>query len=339
MENLTEDFPHFGTAAEGAPVTVLKLLDTGNAVLMNVVSGSPLWQSFENPTDTFLPGMKMDQKINLTSWKSVSDPAPGSFKFQLEQDESHYSIFEGSMTYHWKSGKMSTSSFDNNQIPSNVFNLLSNNTKQIPENVFRNGTKSYQNFTFPTVDSNSRLVMNHSGKVQYFSWSYVKSQWVSEWEEPKDACSIDKVCGPFGTCKENNNTSLCSCLPGYEPNSPDDHRQGCRRTSNTCDKRTDTFINMTMISMDDPTVRFFDSDKESGCVTECLNNCGCWAYSYSSQNKGGRQDPDPENKPGCWFWGSELYNVRGKGTHRISFHVSGSSNGAFFALQLVALIA
>ncbi|MFS7979052.1 putative non-specific serine/threonine protein kinase [Helianthus anomalus] len=62
MENLTEDFPHFGTAAEGAPVTVLKLLDTGNAVLMNVASGSPLWQSFENPTDTFLPGMKTLQE-------------------------------------------------------------------------------------------------------------------------------------------------------------------------------------------------------------------------------------------------------------------------------------
>ncbi|KAJ0743855.1 putative protein kinase RLK-Pelle-DLSV family [Helianthus annuus] len=145
MENLTEDFPHFGTAAEGAPVTVLKLLDTGNAVLMNVESGSTLWQSFEHPTDTFLPGMKMDKKINLTSWKSVTDPAPGSFKLiQLEQDEPRYSILEGSIKYHWKSGKMSTRSFDDNQISSNVFKLLSKATIQRVKNnnQFRNDNES-----------------------------------------------------------------------------------------------------------------------------------------------------------------------------------------------------
>ncbi|KAJ0513958.1 putative protein kinase RLK-Pelle-DLSV family [Helianthus annuus] len=254
------------TDTEGAPATVLKLLDTGNAVLMNVSSGSTLWQSFEHPTDTFLPGMKMDKKINLTSWKSVTDPAPGSFKLiQLEQDEPRYSILEGSIKYHWKSGKMSTRSFDDNQISSNVFNLLSNNTKQKQENVFHNGTESYQNLTSPTL-----------------------------------------------TADPNS-----SCLPGFEPNSPDDHTQGCRRISTICDKRTnDTFTNMTVISMDDPILPFFPSNNESGCITECLRNCECLAYSYISR----------EN-PGCWFWESELYNVRGKGTHTISFRVSESSKG------------
>ncbi|RDX61144.1 G-type lectin S-receptor-like serine/threonine-protein kinase, partial [Mucuna pruriens] len=42
--------------------TTVKLLDSGNLVLIGT---SCLWQSFQNPTDTFLPGMKMDAKFNV----------------------------------------------------------------------------------------------------------------------------------------------------------------------------------------------------------------------------------------------------------------------------------
>ncbi|KAJ0883913.1 putative protein kinase RLK-Pelle-DLSV family [Helianthus annuus] len=317
---------YFSTPIEGAPVTVLKLLDTGNAVLMNVASGSTLWQSFEHPTDTFLPGMKMDTNLKLTSWKSVTDPAPGSFEFQPESDETRYSILNGSATFLWKSRKMSTSNFDDNQSSSNVFKLLSKATIQRVKNnnQFRNGTISYE--TVPSYDLNSRLVMNYTGKVQYFSWSDVKRQWVSEWEEPKDDCSVYRVCGQFGVCKEND-SSLCSCLPGFEPISPDDHSKGCRRTSNICDKNIkETFINRTMISMDDTTVPFFESDNESACIKECLKNCYCLAYSYGSLNEGGTRNRKHVNTRGCWFWDTEPYNLNGEGTHNISFRISESSN-------------
>ncbi|KAH0969071.1 hypothetical protein GBA52_029072 [Prunus armeniaca] len=40
-----------------------------------------LWQSFQNPTDTFIPGMKMDNHMELTSWKDQDDPRIGDFTF------------------------------------------------------------------------------------------------------------------------------------------------------------------------------------------------------------------------------------------------------------------
>nr|GEV19574.1 G-type lectin S-receptor-like serine/threonine-protein kinase At4g03230 [Tanacetum cinerariifolium] len=67
---------------EGAPLRVLKLQDTGNAVLIDVASGTTLWQSFNAPTDTFLPGMMMAGDLKLTSWKNIDDPGSGSFEFQ-----------------------------------------------------------------------------------------------------------------------------------------------------------------------------------------------------------------------------------------------------------------
>ncbi|XP_076887713.1 G-type lectin S-receptor-like serine/threonine-protein kinase At4g03230 [Bidens hawaiensis] len=315
---------YFSTAAVGAPLTALKLLDTGNAILINVSSGRILWQSFETPTDMFIPGMIMGTNTTLTSWKSINDPGSGSFKFQLEPGTHRYSIMNGSMAYLWKSGKF-TDSFDENQMSSNAMNLLSNATTQRVTGNMSNGNLSY--YAISVVDLSSRLVMDHLGKLQYLCWSEATRQWDLEWEEPKDACSFYRVCGLFGMCTGNND-SLCTCLPGFEPISPDDYKHGCKRTTEICDKGTkDTFIKRPMISMDDTTVPIHNTDDESECIKECLGNCNCLAYSYSPRKEGGMWDSSRENKHGCWFWDTEPINLKGKGTHNISFRVSESKKG------------
>jgi hypothetical protein len=52
------------TNTSGGNDTYAKLLDTGNLILTNRASHI-LWQSFDRPTDTLLPGMKIKA---LTSW-------------------------------------------------------------------------------------------------------------------------------------------------------------------------------------------------------------------------------------------------------------------------------
>ncbi|KAI3803876.1 hypothetical protein L1987_32040 [Smallanthus sonchifolius] len=198
---------YFSTTTDGAPLTTLKLLDTGNVVLIDVASGSILWQSFETPTNTFLPGMIMGTNMSLTSWKGITDPGLGSFVFQQEEGATQYSIMNGSTKYLWKSGKMSTNSFSENQIFSKALNLLSNTTTQTQNIILpieRNGARSQNtrsSETYTVVDPFSRLVMDHLGKLQYLTWSKVNSQWVLEWEEPNDNCSSYRVCGPFGMCR------------------------------------------------------------------------------------------------------------------------------------------
>ncbi|KAK9065186.1 hypothetical protein SSX86_016569 [Deinandra increscens subsp. villosa] len=319
---VNKDETVFTTATDGAQLRMLKLLDTGNAVLINVPSGRILWQSFENPTDTFLPGMMMGTNITLISWKSITDPGSGSFEFQPDPGTNRFSILNGSATYLWKSGKMSTTSFDDNQILSEVFNLLSNTTTQKRNTILTNSTIVSE--TYWVIEPNSRLVMGHDGKIQYFSWSDAKSQWVLEWKEPKDACSVYKACGPFGMCNQSNELSpSCSCLRGFEL---DNKENGCKRASAICEGRTkDTFINISMASMDDTPLPIHKSDNESECIKVCLANCDCLAYSYSSQGQGDRRDISRENAQGCWLWNSEPYNLRAKGTHNISFRVSSST--------------
>lgn len=72
---------------------VVQLLDSGNLVLRDNVStssGSYLWQSFDYPSDTLLPDMKISWNINtgseryLTSWKSTDDPSTGNFSYKID---------------------------------------------------------------------------------------------------------------------------------------------------------------------------------------------------------------------------------------------------------------
>ena len=70
------------------------LLDTGNFVLHELNSDGTvkrdLWQSFDYPTDTLLPGMKLgfssEQAWSLKSWRSDVVPDTGSFTFGMNKD-------------------------------------------------------------------------------------------------------------------------------------------------------------------------------------------------------------------------------------------------------------
>lgn len=54
------------------------LSDNGNLLIVNS-NNKVLWQSFQHPTDTFLPEMKVFMDGILRSWTSESDPSPGRY--------------------------------------------------------------------------------------------------------------------------------------------------------------------------------------------------------------------------------------------------------------------
>ena len=75
--------------------------DDGNFVLRDSSNPSTIfWESFDHPTDTWLPGAKLGiDKITgkskqLISWKNSKDPALGMFSFGLDSDRSSQLILE-----------------------------------------------------------------------------------------------------------------------------------------------------------------------------------------------------------------------------------------------------
>ncbi|RVW68703.1 G-type lectin S-receptor-like serine/threonine-protein kinase [Vitis vinifera] len=89
--------------------TSATLLDSGNLVLRNKKS-DVLWESFDYPSDTLLPAMKLgyDKRAgktwSLLSWKSAEDPSPGDFSLQVDPNgTSQIFILQGPNRY-WTSG-------------------------------------------------------------------------------------------------------------------------------------------------------------------------------------------------------------------------------------------
>ena len=70
-------------------VSVAQLQDSGNLVLVQGKNEKVIWQSFDHPTDTLLPGMRLGlNRITwldrfLTSWKSQDDPGTGNYFYKM----------------------------------------------------------------------------------------------------------------------------------------------------------------------------------------------------------------------------------------------------------------
>ncbi|KAF2303513.1 hypothetical protein GH714_018896 [Hevea brasiliensis] len=191
-----------------------KLMDTGNLVVSDGDGENhlrrTLWQSFDNPTDTFLPGMKMNEDMALVSWKSYDDPASGNFTFQLDQEADQFVIWKRSIRY-WRSGvsgKVGSSS----EMPSSISYFLSNFTSTVAHND-----------SVPYITSSlyidTRMIMSFSGQIQYLKWDTQKI-WTLFWAMPRKRCSLYNACGNFGSCNSNNEL-VCKCLPGFQPISPE----------------------------------------------------------------------------------------------------------------------
>ncbi|KAK1575195.1 hypothetical protein Q3G72_003357 [Acer saccharum] len=87
------------SSVEGARNTSATLMSSGNLVLHEMNSDGSvkrvLWQSFDYPTDTLLPGMKLgfnlqtDHQWSLRSWLTVGNPAQGSFTLVMDRNDSN----------------------------------------------------------------------------------------------------------------------------------------------------------------------------------------------------------------------------------------------------------
>jgi hypothetical protein len=283
----------------------LKLMDSGNLVLRDEQYAKTLWESFQNPTDTFLPGMKMDEELTLTSWRGDDDRGSGNFTFKQDQKgEDRYVISKKTGDYwrSWMSGNF-LSSDEMPNFPDAIAKLLSNDSNYVT----RSGCTRCS-----WVFSNTRLVMNYNGELQYLNWDVDKQNWSLIWREPEDECSIYNACGKFGSCNINNRL-VCKCLPGFEPTfqvnwDSGNFFGGCTRNSTSSDK-SDMFLSLKMVKVGKPDYSF-KVKNEIKCREECLDNSLCKAYSYEVTQNSYQRSDNTTGTDTCWIWNSDLINLQ-----------------------------
>lgn len=281
------------------------LLDDGNFVLRDGSANSSklLWQSFDNPTHTWLPGGKIaynnktKQNMHLISWKNSENPAPGLFALELQQNTSSYIIRWNKSVPYWNSGPWDGKIFS--WVPEMRANYIYNFSYVSNEN------ESY--FTYSLYDPSiiSRFVMDISGQIQQLSWLESTKQWNLFWSQPRTQCEVYAFCGPFGICNQQS-LPFCSCLKGFQASSSNswnlsDFSAGCaRKTRLQCGNdslangKRDKFLEMPNMKLPDhPQTVAVGSSSE--CESTCLNNCSCTAYAYGDH---------------CSIWIGDLLNLQ-----------------------------
>ncbi|CAB4304778.1 unnamed protein product [Prunus armeniaca] len=108
--------------ASAMNATSAELLDSGNLQLRH--GEDTLWQSFDHPSDTLLPGMRLcvnkrtGYQMRLTSWAALEDPQPGKFTLGFDPKVAPGQVFiwKENATY-WRSiiciGKKTQTTFGN----------------------------------------------------------------------------------------------------------------------------------------------------------------------------------------------------------------------------------
>ncbi|KAF8043219.1 hypothetical protein BT93_A1535 [Corymbia citriodora subsp. variegata] len=315
---------NLSASSSGSSSTVAVLGDDGNFALKDGPNSSvTLWQSFDHPTHTWLPGAKIgidkrtNTRQNLTSWKNAGDPSTGLFSLQL-QPSSEYFIWWNRSHNYWTSGTWDNQTETFKLVPEMRLNYIYDFQYVDNEN------ESYFTYSVKaSANTISRFVMDLSGQIKQDSWLPSSQQWNLFWSQPRQQCEVYRLCGPFGVCSESTD-DFCSCLHGFSTSSQrdwnlSDWSGGCKRNSdlncvaNASNAEKDGFsLRPNMKLPENPQSINVGSDQE--CQAACLNDCSCTAYAFKDNN--------------CSIWIGDLFNVQQL--------TQGDSTASNFYLRLAA---
>jgi hypothetical protein len=282
-----------------------QLLVSGNLVLQGNTTGTFIWESFQHPSNTFIEKMKIStdvrrgKKVQLTSWKSPSDPSIGNFSAGIEvRNIPEIFIWKGSRPY-WRSGPWNGRTFigipDTNSVYLDGFSLGD-------EEAIFDLTFSFSNESFPV-----NFVLNEKGNVLQLE-SNNGEDWEAGWSALKNECDVYVKCVAFGSCNSPN-TLICSCLRGFKPKNSEEWNRGnwtsgcVRMTPLQCERmnngneggKKDGFLKLTMMKV--PDLADWSSALEEKCINQCLENCSCIAYASDSGI-------------GCMLWTRSLIDLQ-----------------------------
>jgi len=255
-------------------ICAAQLLDSGNLILVRKRSRDIVWQSFDYPTSTHLPGMKLglDRKLGihrfLTSWRSADDPGIGDFSLMIKPNGSpQIFVYNGtepisrSPPWPWRS----------------QMGLYESTFVNHPDEI-------YWVYTVPDDSYLLRIIVDHSGLLKVLTWRESDGQWKDYWKAPVFQCDYYGLCGAYSTCElANHNRFECACLPGFEPKYPlewstRDGSDGCVRkrlqTSSLC-QHGEGFVKVENVILPESSdSAWVDMSKSrADCEVECKRNC------------------------------------------------------------------
>ncbi|KAJ7297252.1 hypothetical protein O6H91_Y070100 [Diphasiastrum complanatum] len=294
-------------------VTGAYLLSTGNLVILDNMN-STVWQSFDTPTDTLLPGQRYfpNSSRKLQSWNTPTDWGEGRF-FQAWDSNQHFYLF-----WNLTNGPKAYWPIDWSSYPQGsretwgVLDFTSDiayvDDTGLGDLYLANSTTNETRILLKSSGVPGRLrrvTLDREGDLRLYSWTLgTSTNWSMEADNlggPIMKCTVEGICGPYGLCTSAQTDLQCAFpVEGFEYIDPADTFQGCKRTVQLLPSQCNSSNSLrltTLTSIDYP-----DSDYSvlnhsfSSCSQKCLEDCWCEGMTYSYTNHS------------CWLKKGALWN-------------------------------
>ncbi|GLJ47669.1 hypothetical protein SUGI_1006800 [Cryptomeria japonica] len=272
---------------ENESVSAAAILNSGNFVLLNQ-SAAPIWQSFDAPTDTLLPGQSLTSKYGMLSKSSSTNFSSGRFGLAMKVDGDlvFYLVerLEDKGVYWRASDKIED--YDSYCEVELKFNrsgsLYLVNSSDIEVATLSTGGEGDGQFL-------RRVTLDTDGVLRQYVWNQMGSgaaSWSSVWQVLDDPCTVKGLCGLNSVCqlielKKPN----CLCLPGFDFMDTEDPSRGCRSNSSqdySCSARREMVpIPKTNWAKDNDYSNLQDVS-ESDCMQACSDDCMCIVVTYEN---------------------------------------------------------
>ncbi|CAN4096326.1 unnamed protein product [Withania somnifera] len=283
------------------------MLDTGNFVLATS-SSATLWQSFDEPTDTILPGQILEQRSRLVSSFSGTNASSGRFELFLDGDLALYTIkrpLDATNSAYWSTA----TSGSGNKLIFNQSGIIylqaengtrlklissSNEANSRASQLYQRATLEYdgvfRHYVYPKSSSSGRPM----------AWSTLSgvpdnicSNLPQQLQTGGVACGFNSLCS-MGTDRRPR----CDCPPGYILNDPNDKL-------GSCNVEAFTIYEMLSTNWFGSDYELYEDVTEDWCKQNCLRDCycvvavynpdrHCWKKRYPLLN--GRTDPTETGK-------------------------------------------
>jgi len=256
----------------------LHLKDDGNLVLRELQGSTILWQSFDSPTDTLLPGQPITRYTKLVASRSESNHSTGFYKFYFDDANVlglHYDGPDISSSY-WPKPWLLISQVDRANFNGSRIALLDSFGSFL----------SSDNLTFLTSDYGAvlqrRMKMDSDGNLRVYSRINVSQNWYVSWQAIYGACIAHGICGDNSTCSYNpKHGRKCSCIPGYRVKNHSDWSYGCEPMFDfTCNRSESTFFEMVNVEFYGYDIHYVPMSNYSSCEKLCLEDCNCKGFQY-----------------------------------------------------------
>ncbi|XP_058221474.1 G-type lectin S-receptor-like serine/threonine-protein kinase SD2-5 isoform X1 [Rhododendron vialii] len=276
---------------------------TGNLMLLNGSNGM-VWQSYDHPTDTWLPNQKINNGQRLTASNSSSNLSTGIYYLTVDKED-----------------YIGIRAFVDSDPPEEYATLLDRSFHALGGPAFGNAYNAirlhtdfavfYFNFTASPTDFRFIVLEPNGHIILYFvdtSFPYTfavtqRSDLLAAIIDSFGDCSYPAVCGSYGVCSGGG---LCACPQDNTGTSnyfwPFEQGIGCAEiTPLSCDhgSKYHTFVDLPNVTYFDFVPTLFATTIDE-CKEACLNNCSCKAalFRYDSDVSSGN----------CSLQSDELYS-------------------------------